>query len=415
VGNKRRVVVTGLGTVNPTGLTVNESWANILAGKSGIRHIEQFDVSDYACRIGGSVWGFDVNNYLPAKEARRMDIFIHYGMAAAMEAVKDSGLEVTEQNAERIGVAIGAGIGGLHGIEKGYKSILDGGPRKISPFFIPSNIINMISGNLSIMYGMKGPNLAFVTACTTGTHSIGEAGRIIEYGDADVMVAGGAESPVCRIAVAGFAAAKALSTHFNDRPTAASRPYDRDRDGFVMSEGAGVVVVEEREHALARGARIYGEIIGYGLSGDAYHITSPAPDGDGARRCMAMALKRAGIAAGDLDYINAHGTSTQTGDEIELKAVECLVGNAAGKISMSSTKSATGHPLGAAGAIEAIFSLLAIRDNVVPPTLNLDNPSVETPIDLVPHTARKRTVDTVLSNSFGFGGTNASLVMRRHS
>ncbi len=350
------------------------------------------------------------------KESRKVDPFIVYAVAAADQAIEDSGWHPASQEDQvATGVLIGSGIGGLQGIEETAHTLRDRGARRVSPFFIPGRLINLASGHVSIRHGLKGPNHAVVTACSTGAHAIGDAARLVALGDADVMVAGGTESPVCRIAIAGFAAAKALSTHFNDRPAAASRPYDRDRDGFVMGEGAGIVVVEEREHALARGARIYGEVIGYGLSGDAYHITSPAPDGDGARRCMEMALRRAGISAGDLDYINAHGTSTQAGDEIELKAVESLVGNAGGKISMSSTKSATGHLLGAAGAIEAIFSLLAIRDNVVPPTLNLDNPSVETAFDLVPHAARKRNVDIVLSNSFGFGGTNASLVMRRHS
>jgi 3-oxoacyl-[acyl-carrier-protein] synthase II len=313
------------------------------------------------------------------------------------------------------GVLIGSGIGGLQGIEEAAHTLRDRGPRRISPFFIPGRLINLASGQVSIRHSLKGPNHSVVTACSTGAHAIGDASRLIGLGDADVMVAGGTESPVCRLALAGFAACKALSTHFNDRPAEASRPYDRDRDGFVMGEGAGVVVLEEREHALARGAKIYGEVIGYGLSGDAYHITAPAEDGDGAERCMKMALKRAGIVPGDIDYINAHGTSTQMGDEIELKAVERLVGNAAGTISMSSTKSATGHLLGAAGAVEAIFSLLAIRDNVAPPTLNLDNPSVVTAIDLVPKAAKERTIDVALSNSFGFGGTNASLVFRRHA
>ena len=419
----RRVVVTGMGMVSPLGCGVDVSWSAILAGHSGISRVENFEVGDLTCQIAGQLprgskadGKFDPDDWMEPKESRKVDPFIVYAMAAADQALEDAGWHpVSHDDQVATGVLIGSGIGGLQGIEETAHTLRDRGPRRVSPFFIPGRLINLASGHVSIRHGLKGPNHAVVTACSTGAHAIGDAARLVALGDADVMVAGGAESPVCRIAMAGFAAAKALSTHFNDRPTAASRPYDRDRDGFVIGEGAGVVVVEEREHALARGARIYGEVIGYGLSGDAYHITSPAPDGDGARRCMAMALKRAGIAAGDLDYINAHGTSTQTGDEIELKAVESLVENAAGKISMSSTKSATGHPLGAAGAIEAIFSLLAIRDNVVPPTLNLDNPSVDTPIDLVPHTARKRTVDTVLSNSFGFGGTNASLVMRRHS
>ena len=419
----RRVVVTGLGMVSPLGCGIDATWSAILAGHSGIARIENFKVDDLTCQIAGQLplgsrteGKYNPDDWMEPKESRKVDPFIVYAVAAADQAIEDSGWHpVSQDDQVATGVLIGSGIGGLQGIEETAHTLRDRGPRRVSPFFIPGRLINLASGHVSIRHGLKGPNHAVVTACSTGAHSIGDAARLVSVGDADVMVAGGAESPVCRIALAGFASAKALSTHFNDRPAAASRPYDRDRDGFVMGEGAGIVVVEEREHALARGARIYGEVIGYGLSGDAYHITSPAPDGDGARRCMAMALKRAGISAHDLDYINAHGTSTQAGDEIELKAVESLVGDAGGKISMSSTKSATGHLLGAAGAIEAIFSLLAIRDNVVPPTLNLDNPSVETAFDLVPHRARKRTVDTVLSNSFGFGGTNASLVMRRHS
>ena len=409
--------------VSPLGCGVDVSWSAILAGQSGIAHIENFEVGDLPCQIAGQLplgskaeGKFNPDDWMEPKESRKVDPFIVYAVAAADEALGDAGWHPqSEDDRVATGVLIGSGIGGLQGIEETSHVLRDRGPRRVSPFFIPGRLINLASGQVSIRHGLKGPNHAVVTACSTGAHAIGDAARLVALGDADVMVAGGAESPVCRIAIAGFAAAKALSTHFNDRPTAASRPYDRDRDGFVMGEGAGVVVVEEREHALARGAHIYGEVVGYGLSGDAYHITSPAPDGDGARRCMQMALKRAGIAAGDLDYINAHGTSTQAGDEIELKAVEGLVGDAGVKISMSSTKSATGHLLGAAGAIEAIFSLLAIRDNVVPPTLNLDNPSVETAFDLVPHTARQRSVDTVLSNSFGFGGTNASLVLRRHA
>jgi 3-oxoacyl-[acyl-carrier-protein] synthase II len=349
------------------------------------------------------------------KESRKVDPFIVYAVAAADQALDDAGWH-PRSDADQVatGVLIGSGIGGLDGIEEAALTLRDRGPRRISPFFIPGRLINLAAGQVSIRHGLRGPNHAVVTACSTGAHAIGDASRLIGLGDADVMVAGGTESPVGRLALAGFAACKALSTHFNDRPTAASRPYDRDRDGFVMGEGAGVVVLEEREHALARGARIYGEVIGYGLSGDAYHITAPAEDGNGAERCMRMALRRAGIDAGDVDYINAHGTSTQLGDEIELRAVERLLGNAAGDVAMSSTKSAVGHLLGAAGAVEAIFALLAIRDNVAPPTLNLDNPSVATAIDLVPHTARPMPIDVALSNSFGFGGTNASLVFRRH-
>lgn len=409
--------------VSPLGCGVDVTWAAILAGQSGISRIEDFEVADLACQVAGTLprgskaeGKYDPDDWMEPKESRKVDPFIVYAVAAADQALADAGWHPTSiEDQVATGVLIGSGIGGLQGIEKTALVLRDQGPRRVSPFFIPGRLINLASGHVSIRHGLKGPNHAVVTACSTGAHAIGDAARLVALGDADVVVAGGAESPVCRIAIAGFASAKALSTHFNDRPTAASRPYDRDRDGFVMGEGAGIVVVEEREHALARGVRIYGEVIGYGLSGDAYHITSPAPDGDGARRCMQMALKRAGIAASDLDYINAHGTSTQAGDEIELKAVESLIGDTAGAVSMSSTKSATGHLLGAAGAIEAIFSLLAIRDNVVPPTLNLDNPSVDTAFDLVPKVARRRQVDTVLSNSFGFGGTNASLVLRRHS
>jgi len=350
------------------------------------------------------------------KEQRKVDDFIIYAMGAATQALKDAGWQPTAYEDQiRTGVLIGSGIGGLQGIEKTSLLFADKGPRRVSPFFIPGRLINLASGYVSIEHGLKGPNHAVVTACSTGAHAIGDASRLIALGDADVMLAGGSESPVCRLAIAGFAACRALSTNFNDQPMRASRPYDRDRDGFVMGEGAGMVVIEELEHAKARGARIYAEIIGYGLSGDAFHITAPAEDGDGAYRCMVAAVKRAGIDPADIDYINAHGTSTPMGDEIELAAVERLFGNAAGKVSMSSTKSAIGHLLGAAGAVEAIFSALAIRDNVAPPTLNLDNPSVTTAIDLVPHKARSRTIDTVLSNSFGFGGTNASLIMRRHA
>ncbi len=412
VGTERRVVVTGLGMVGPVGLTVPESWSNILAGKSGIRHLEHFDVSDYASRIGGSVWGFDVTNYISAKDARRMDPFIHYGLAAGMEAIKDADLEVTEENAERIGVAIGSGIGGLPGIEKGYKSILDGGPRKISPFFIPSNIINMISGNLSIMYGMKGPNLAFVTACTTGTHSIGEAGRIIKYGDADVMIAGGAEMATSPSGLGGFAAARALSTR-NDDPSTASRPFDQDRDGFVISDGAGVVVLEEYEYAKRRGAKIYCELVGFGMSADAYHMTQPSEGGDGAKRCMVNALRDAKMSVDKVDYVNAHGTSTPAGDVAETKAVKTAFGDHARKLAMSSTKSMTGHLLGAAGGIEAVFCVLAIRDQVAPPTINQVTPDPECDLDCVPNESRAMRIDVVLSNSFGFGGTNGSLVFRK--
>jgi 3-oxoacyl-[acyl-carrier-protein] synthase II len=408
--------------VTPLGVGVEASWGNALASKSGITRITDFEVSDLACQIAGTLpkgskseGKFSNDDWMEPKESRKVDPFIIYAVAAADQALDDAGWHPqTREDQTATGVLIGSGIGGLQGIDDAAITLKERGPRRISPFFIPGRLINLASGQVSIRHGLRGPNHSVVTACSTGAHAIGDASRLIALGDADVMVAGGTESPVCRLAVAGFAACKALSTDFNDTPEKGSRPYDRDRDGFVMGEGAGVVVLEEREHALARGAKIYGEVVGYGLSGDAYHITAPAEDGDGAERCMNMALKRAGMRADELDYINAHGTSTMA-DEIELHAVERVVGNAAGKISMSSTKSATGHLLGAAGAVEAIFSLLAIRDNVAPPTLNLDNPSVVTAIDLVPHKARPRKIDVALSNSFGFGGTNASLIFRRHA
>ncbi len=416
----RRVVVTGLGIVSPVGCGVEPSWQALLAGANGARRIEEFEVDDITAQIacfiprGAKAEGkFNPDDWMEPKEQRKVDDFIIYAMAAAEQAITDSGISLkTEDEQERAGVLIGSGIGGLPGIAETAILLKEKGPRRVSPFFIPGRLINLASGYVSIRHKLKGPNHAVVTACSTGAHAIGDASRIIALGDADVMVAGGTESPICRIAMAGFAACRALATAFNDRPQAASRPYDKDRDGFVMGEGSGVVVLEEYEHAKARGAKIYAEVIGYGMSGDAYHITAPSEDGDGAFRCMRAALKRADIDASDIDYVNAHGTSTMA-DTIELGAVERLFGNAAGKLSMSSTKSATGHLLGAAGAIEAIFSILAIRDNVVPPTLNLDNPEVETVIDLVPHTAKKREVNTVLSNSFGFGGTNASIILRR--
>jgi 3-oxoacyl-[acyl-carrier-protein] synthase II len=417
----RRVVVTGMGMVTPLGCGVEVTWDRLIKGQSGARRIDTFEVSDIACRIAGMIPCGDGSNgtynpdqWMEPKEQRKVDKFIVYAMCAARQAIEHSGWKPTtpdEQNAT--GVMIGAGIGGVEGIAETAITLHERGPRRVSPFFIPGRIINLASGYVSIEHGLKGPNHAVVTACSTGAHAIGDAGRLIALGDADVMVAGGTESPVNRISLAGFAAVRALSTGFNDTPTKASRPYDKDRDGFVMGEGAGCVVLEEYEHAKARGATIHAELIGYGLSGDAYHITAPAPDGDGALRCMQAAVRRAGIQPGDIDYINAHGTSTPLGDEIELGAVQRLVGNAAGRISMSSTKSSIGHLLGAAGAVEAIFSILAIRDRVAPPTLNLDNPSMQTPIDLVPHQARKRDIDVVLSNSFGFGGTNASLIFRR--
>lgn len=419
----RRVVVTGMGMVTPLGCGVDVTWANILAARSGIERVSTFPVDDLASQIAGQIpvgtkseGKYNPDEWMEPKESRKVDDFIVFAMAAADQALEDAGWH-PESHEDQIatGVLVGSGIGGLQGIEDAANTLRDRGPRRISPFFIPGRLINLASGQISIRHGLRGPNHAVVTACSTGAHAIGDASRLIALGDADVMVAGGAESPVCRLAIAGFAACKALSTGFNDRPAEASRPYDRDRDGFVIGEGAGIVVLEEREHALARGAKIYGEVIGYGLSGDAYHITAPAEDGDGAARCMEMAIKRAGVAPDEIDYINAHGTSTQMGDEIELRAVERVLGNAAAKTTMSSTKSATGHLLGAAGAVEAIFSLLAIRDNVAPPTLNLDNPSVMTPIDLVPLEAKEKQIDVSLSNSFGFGGTNASLVFRRHS
>lgn len=409
---QRRVVVTGLGMVSPVGLNVNDSWANILAGKSGIADIKHFDVSAFSVRFGGSVWGFDVNNYLNPKDARKMDPFIHYGIAAGKEAVADAALEVTESNAHRIGVAVGSGIGGLAGIERGYAAFAEGGPRKISPFFVPSNIINMISGHLSIIYGFKGPNIAIVTACTTGTHNIGEAGRIIERDEADVMIAGGAEMATSPTGLGGFAAARALSTR-NDDPATASRPFDKDRDGFVLSDGAGVVVLEELEHAKRRGARIYAELIGFGMSGDAYHMTSPSEGGEGASRCMDSALRNARISPSDVQYINAHGTSTPQGDAAETMAVKRSFGDAAKNVAMSSTKSMTGHLLGAAGGVEAIFTVLALRDQVAPPTINQFTPDPACDLDCVPNHARKMKIDVALSNSFGFGGTNGTIVFRR--
>ena len=408
----RRVVVTGLGMVSPVGLSVAESWGSVLAGKSGISTITHFDVSDFPVRIAGMVRGFDPSRYVPVKDVKKMDPFIHYGIAAASEAIEDSGLSITEANAERVGVAIGSGIGGLPGIERGYRSYVDGGPRKISPFFVPSNIINMIAGNVSIRYGIKGPNYGIVSACSTGTHNIGDAARMIARGDIDVMIAGGAEMATSPLGLGGFAAARALSSR-NDEPEKASRPWDRDRDGFVLADGAGVMVLEAYEHADARGARIYAEVVGYGLNSDAYHITAPAPDGHGARRCMDLALADARIAASDVDYINAHGTSTPAGDLAETQAMKDAFGEHARRLAISSTKSMTGHLLGAAGGVEAIFSVLAIRDQVAPPTINLDNPDPECDLDYVPHEARPMRIDVVMSNSFGFGGTNGTLIFRR--
>ncbi len=398
--------------VSPVGNTVAESWDNILAGKSGAAPISHFDTTGFSVTFSASVKDLNLGDYLSPKDARKMDPFIHYGMVAGIQALTDSGLEVTEENAPRIGVAIGSGIGGLPGIEKGTQAYLEGGPRKVSPFYVPSNIINMISGHLSIRYGLQGPNIALVTACTTGTHSIGEAGRIIEYGDADVMVAGGAEMATSPTGVAGFASAKALSTR-NDAPERASRPWDVDRDGFVLGDGAGVMVLEEYEHARARGATIYAELIGYGMSGDAYHMTAPSEDGSGAARCMENALRNAAINVDQVNYINAHGTSTPAGDIAETQAIKRVLGDHARKVAISSTKSMVGHLLGAAGGVEAIFSVLSLRDQVAPPTINLDNPDPACDLDYVPHTAREMPLKVALSNSFGFGGTNGTLIFKR--
>jgi 3-oxoacyl-[acyl-carrier-protein] synthase II len=418
--SSRRVVVTGMGMVTPLGCGVDASWRRLIAGQSGIRRIDRFDVDDLPAKIAGLVptgegeGAFRIDEVMAPKDARKNDLFIVYGIAAAIEAVRDADwTPEDEESKERTGVLIGSGIGGLSTIADTAVELEHRGPRRVSPFFIPASLINLVSGQVSIRFGFKGPNHSVVTACSTGAHAIGDASRMIALGDADVMIAGGAEAAVCRLGVAGFAAARALSTHYNETPERASRPWDADRDGFVMGEGAGVVVLEELEHARARGARIYGEIIGYGLSGDAYHITAPSPDGDGGYRSMAAALRRAGLTPDAIDYINAHGTSTPLGDEIELGAVKRLFGEAAWRLSMSSTKSAIGHLLGAAGSVEAIFSLLAVYHQIVPPTLNLDRPSDGCDLDLVPYEARKREVRVALSNSFGFGGTNASLILAR--
>ncbi|TDR89234.1 beta-ketoacyl-ACP synthase II [Enterovirga rhinocerotis] len=416
----RRVVVTGLGMVSPLGCGVEATWKRLLAGESAAKQVDTFETSDLACKIAcpiplgnGENGTYNPDQWVDPKDQRKIDPFIVYALTAAKQALDDADWHPTSHEDQcASGVLIGSGIGGIGGIYDAAVILAEKGPRRLSPFFIPGRIINLASGHVSIAHGLKGPNHSVVTACSTGAHAVGDAARLIAFGDADVMVAGGAESPINRLSLAGFAACRALSTSFNDEPKRASRPYDRDRDGFVMGEGAGILVLEEYEHAKARGAKIYAEIVGYGLSGDAYHITAPSEDGDGAFRCMTMALKRAGLDAGQIDYINAHGTSTMA-DTIELSAVERLVGNAAGKIAMSSTKSAIGHLLGAAGSAEAIFCILAMRDGMIPPTLNLDNPSVETAIDLVPHQAKAKQVDVALSNSFGFGGTNASLVFRR--
>ena len=410
--SNRRVVVTGLGIVSPVGLNLKQSWANITAGNSGVIAIDKFDTSEFPAKIAATVKGFDATSIIPAKELKKMDTFIHYGLVAADEALNDSGLEITEQNAERVGVAIGSGIGGLPMIEVNKEKLDSGGPRKISPFFVPGSIINMISGNFSIRYGAKGPNIAIVTACSTGTHSIGESARIIAYGDADVMFAGGAEMASSPLGIAGFSAARALSTR-NDDPAAASRPWDADRDGFVLGDGAGVLVLEEYEHAKARGAKIYAEVAGFGYNSDAYHMTMPVQDGSGAGKCMKLALKDAGLNAEDIDYVNAHGTSTPAGDIAESNAIKMAFGHQAYKVAVSSTKSMTGHLLGAAGGIEAVFSVMAIKDQVAPPTINLDNPGEGCDLDYVPNTAREMKIDYALSNSFGFGGTNGTLIFKK--
>ncbi|MCU7936335.1 MAG: beta-ketoacyl-ACP synthase II [Candidatus Thiodiazotropha sp. (ex Dulcina madagascariensis)] len=408
----RRVVVTGLGMVAPVGLDIPTAWDNILAGKSGIQPITHFDVESFSTQFGGPIYGLEVTDYIPKKEAKKMDKFIHYGVAAGIQAIRDAALEVTEENAERIGVLIGSGIGGITGIENSYQSYLDGGPRKISPFFVPSSIINMVSGNLSIMYGLKGPNYSIVSACSSGAHSIAEAAMMIRHGRTDVMIAGGAEMATSPVGLGGFAAARALSRR-NDDPQAASRPWDRDRDGFVLSDGAGVVVLEAYEQAEARGAKIYAELIGMGMNSDAYHMTAPSVDGSGAAKCMELALKDAGINLHEVDYINAHGTSTPAGDVAETMAVKRAFGDHAHKLCVSSTKSMTGHMLGAAGGAEAVFTILALHNQVVPPTINLENQDPQCDLDYVPNTAREMKLDVAISNSFGFGGTNGTLAFRR--
>ena len=410
--SRRRVVVTGLGIVSPVGNNIKTAWENILAGNSGIGPVTRFDVADFPVRFAGEIRDFDVSEYIPGKDARRMGAFIHYGIAAACQAIADSGIEITAANASRAGVAIGSGIGGLHGIENTFQTYLQSGPRKISPFFVPGNIINMIGGNLSIMYGLKGPNIAIATACTTSTHNIGIAARSIAYGDADIMVAGGAEMTTCPTGIGGFAAARALSTR-NDDPAAASRPWDLDRDGFVLSDGAGVIVLEEYEQARARGADIYAELAGFGMSGDAFHMTQPSEGGEGPAQCMDTALADAGMNHSDVNYINAHGTSTPAGDIAETLAIKRSFGELAGKVAISSTKSMTGHLLGAAGGVEAVFTLMAIRDQVAPPTINLENPDPQCDLDYVPNTARAMEITAAMSNSFGFGGTNGTLIFRR--
>ncbi len=410
--NRRRVVVTGLGCISPVGNTVAASWDALIAGKSGIATITKFDASAFSTHFAGEVKGFNIEDYIPGKEARHMDTFIHYGMAAGMQAMQDSGLEVTEANAERIGVLVGSGIGGLPMIEETHAELTNRGPRRISPFFVPASIINMISGHLSIKYGLKGPNLAIVTACTTGLHCIGEAGRLIEYGDADVMIAGGAESTVSPLGLGGFAAARALSSR-NDDPATASRPWDVDRDGFVLGEGAGVMVLEEYEHAKARGAKIYAELLGFGMSADAHHMTAPLEDGDGARRCMLSAMRNAGVNADQINYVNAHGTSTPLGDVAETVAIKRALGDASSKVVVNSTKSMTGHLLGGAGGLESVFTVLAVHKQISPPTINIFNQDPNCDLDYCANTAREMPINVALKNSFGFGGTNGSLVFSK--
>jgi len=411
---KRRVVITGLGIVSPVGIGIPAAWDAIVQGRSGIGRVTRFDPAPYSSQIAGEVRGFDATQYIPSKDAKKMDLFIHYGIAAAMEAIADSGLKISPDIAERVGVSIGSGIGGLPGIESEHQVVMENGPRRISPFFIPRCIVNMVAGHISIMYGAKGPNIAMATACSTGTHSIGDAARLIEYGDADVMIAGGAEAAISPLGLGGFSASRALSTR-NDEPEKASRPWDKDRDGFILGEGAGILVLEEYEFALRRGARIYAELAGYGMSSDAYHMTQPAAGGEGAARCMRVALHNAGVQPERVGYINAHGTSTPLGDRAETEAVHAVFGEHARSLAMSSTKSMTGHLLGAAGGVEAVFTTLALYHGILPPTINLDTADEGCDLDYVPLQARQQSVDVALSNSFGFGGTNSTLVFRRHS
>jgi len=411
--SSRRVVVTGLGIVSPVGSTVDTAWENVCAGKSGISKIDVFDASEFSVQISGAVQGFNADDYIPKKDQKKMDPFIHYGIGAGAQAIKDAGLEITEENADRIGVSIGSGIGGLPGIEKSYAGFMKNGPRKISPFFVPSNIVNMVSGNLSIMYGLRGPNYSLVSACATGTHSIGDAARLIQYGDVDVMIAGGAEMATCHLGIGGFAAARALCASHNDDPTTASRPWDKDRDGFVLGDGAGVLVLEEYETAKARGAKIYCELVGYGMSSDAHHMTQPAAGGVGAAKCMRNAFKDAGINPEDVGYVNAHGTSTPAGDIAETDGLKAALGDHAYKVAISSTKSMTGHLLGAAGGVEALFAVMALHKQVVPPTINYTTPDPDCDLDYVPNQARDVSIDVAISNSFGFGGTNGTVAFKK--